>query len=48
MQIFPGFVHILVALDTFCGFKWVKTSSKINMKYLSRYISFTLDWLFPL
>ena len=33
MQVFPGFVHILFTLNTFCGVKWVKTVSKINMKY---------------
>ena len=42
MQTIPGFVHILVSFDTFCGLKWVKTSSKIHIKFISGYLTFSL------
>ena len=40
MQISPGFVHILFPLDTICGFKWIRNSGKIYIKYVSVAIYF--------
>ena len=45
MQNFPEFVHIFVALDTICGFKWVKNSGKIDTKYVSAKLNISDKWV---
>ena len=41
-KLFQGLCIFLVSFDTSCGLKWVKTSSKIHIKFISGYLTFSL------